>query len=522
MGDGSMLKSSDDPPLKPAIADKLTFDGGKAPNAKEAVRALHRESGKTVIVADVDQKDIDRIRPWAKVSHTHLAKLVEVIEHAPSKYWVAVAYTAGELLRDRLKEIHKKHPVDAVRTALRVADALSALHDAGGAHGRLHSGTVLLAPESDIEPIVLFGEPGSREYWPPDYPVGEPVCALTDTWATGALLFHMLTGATPPAMGVATADELTGLGIDNALLRGAIAHALNRDKALRAENLQPLRRELARWFVEHVGEEPGPHSSLSKPPPLPASLSPTRLSSIGLARPSDSSATRGRPMRRYMVLAATSVVLGLLAAWGFAALRKPRPIVVEWQRPARASQPNATNSPAGAIDLAEVPVTGNEGKTSGDATTTCIASFLPEESLGKQSNLGAYCSAGDLRTAMKLLRASFASAPGGGTGTPKGWNELGWFELAALATLRAGCCTNPTRIIWPDASADCPSITDAMEALGRAVSGTQKADTEIARFKEAAHCELAKGKPDASRPAAEPSAAAERTFRDLFHVVSVQ
>jgi len=61
-----------------------------------------------------------------------------------------------------------------------------------------------------------------------------------------------------------------------------------------------------------------------------------------------------------------------------------------------------------------------------------------------------------------------------------------------------------------------------MDALGRAVSGTQKADAEIARFKEAAHCELAKGKPDASRPTAEPSAAAERTFRDLFHVVSVQ
>jgi len=61
-----------------------------------------------------------------------------------------------------------------------------------------------------------------------------------------------------------------------------------------------------------------------------------------------------------------------------------------------------------------------------------------------------------------------------------------------------------------------------MDALGRAVSSTQKADAEIARFKEAAHCELAKGKPDASRPAAEPSAAAERTFRDLFHVASVQ
>jgi hypothetical protein len=221
-------------------------------------------------------------------------------------------------------------------------------------------------------------------------------------------------------------------------------------------------------------------------------------------------------MRRYLLMAGTAVAFGLLAAWMFAALRKPKPIVVEWQRPPR-TLPTAATS-AGAIDLAEVPVNGKEDKAGADATATCISTFLPEGSLNKQANLASYCGAGDLRQAMKLLRASFA--PGAAGSNPKGWNELGWFELAALVTLRAGCCSNSTKITWPATSADCPSMADTLETLGRAVSSTQKADAEIAKFKEAAHCELTKGKPDMSRPNGEPTAAAERAFRDLFHVTT--
>ena len=512
------MSSSGDSPSKPAVADKLIFEAGRSPAGNEAVRAMHKETGAEVIVASVGEKDIAQIRPWAGMSHAHLAKLVDIIEFAPGKYWVAVAYTAGELLADRLKAIGRKHPVDAVRTALRVADALNALHEAGGAHGRLYPGTVLLSPQEGREPIILWGAAGPREYWPPDYSITESPCALTDTWATGALLFHMLTGATPPAMGVGNAEELSSLGIDNKLLRDAVAHALNRNKSERAENLQPLRRELARWFVEHVGEEPGPHS-LSKPPPLPPSLNPiASLSGPLSAMRRSLPPMRGRSLRPYLILAATAVVLGLGTAWTFAALRKPKTIVVERPAPG-APQPKAVNPAASAIDLAEVPVTGNEEKAGAEPTTTCIASFLPEGALAKQANLSAYCSAGDLRHAMKLLRAAFAATPDNNVGTPKGWNDLGWFEVAALATLRAGCCNNASKIIWPAASSTCPPISEILDALGHAVSSTQKADTEIARFKEAAHCEMTKGKPDLSRPTAEPSADAEHVFREIFHVM---
>jgi hypothetical protein len=512
------MTASGEPPSTNNSADKVRFDAGEAPKGKESVRAVYVASGAAVSVTAVNRQEVELLRPWAGIEHAHLAKLIEIIGVADDCYWVLVEAPPGELLSERLRSIGKKHPVDAVRTALRVADALSALHDAGGAHGRLNPETVLLAPEQGPEPRLLFGAPGSREYWPPDTSVAEPPSAVTDTWATGALLFQMLTGMVPPSVGVGTADDLIALGIDNPLLRAAMAHVLNRDKSARATTLQPLRRELARWFVEHVGEEPGPHSvSSHKPPPLPPSLHPGGgLASAAMIRARQSLApSSAGSLKRYLMLALVAVVLGLGTAYTFS-LRKPKRVVVERVLPSAPAK--VAPSGPGAIDLADVPVTGNEVKAGSESASTCIAAFLPENSLAKQANLATFCPATDLRLAMKTLRGAFANAPGGGVGTPKGWNELGWFEFAALATLRAGCCTNPPKFVWPSNSPDCPPLGDALDSLGRAIGSNQEVDTALSRFKEAARCEVTKGKPDLSRPSAEPSANAERIFRDILHV----
>jgi len=475
-------------------------------------------SGAPVSVTAVNPREAELLRPWAQLSHAHLAKLIEIINVDNDACWVVVESPAGELLSQRLRAVGKKHPVDAVRTALRVADALASLHEAGGAHGRLNPETVLLTPEQGPEPRLLFGAPGSREYWPPDSSVAEPPSALTDTWATGALLFHMLTGMVPPSVGVGAADDLIALGIDNSLLREAVAHVLNKDKAARATTLQPLRRELARWFVEHVGDEPGPHSVTShKPPPLPPSLRPSGGLASAAIRARQSLAPSGAgALKRYMILATVAVVLGLVVAYTIAAIRKPKRVVVERVVPTAPAKEAPTG--AGAINLADVPVTGNEAKA-GDSVTTCIAGFLPENTFMKQANLGTFCPATDLRQAMKDVRAAFSNSPGG-AGAPKGWNELGWFEFAALATLRAGCCTNLPKFVWPSGSPDCPPLGDALDSLGKAVSSTQDVDAAITRFKESAHCEVTKGKPDLSRPTAEPSASSERIFREIFHIGS--
>lgn len=512
------MTASGEPPSTKNNLEKLRFDAGEAPKGKESVRAVYLPTDARVSVTGVSPPEAEQLRPWADVKHAHLAPLIELIDIGEEGSLAVVESPAGELLAERLRSIGKKHPVDAVRTALRVADALNALHEAGGAHGRLHPGTVLLALEHGTEPLVLFGAPGSREYWPPDSSVNDPPSPVTDTWATGALLYHMLTGSMPPSLGVGSADELTAVGLESSLLRDAVAHVLNKDKGARAATLQPLRRELARWFVEHVAEEPGPHSVAShKPPPLPPSLRPgnSLAAAASRARQSFRPGSAGS-VKRYLILAAVAVVLGLGVAYTIAALRKPKRVVVERLVPT--TEKAAPSAGPGAIDLAEVPVTGKEEKGA-DSVTACIAGFLPENTLSKLANLTSFCPASDLRQAMKTLRAAFANAPGGGAGMPKGWNDLGWFELAALATLRAGCCSNPPKFVWPTGSSpDCPPLGDALDSLGKAVSSTQEVDAAITRFKEAAHCEVTKGKPDLSRPTTEPSAGGERVFRDIFHI----
>jgi hypothetical protein len=223
-------------------------------------------------------------------------------------------------------------------------------------------------------------------------------------------------------------------------------------------------------------------------------------------------------IKRALLLVVLAVVLGLGTAWTFTSLRKPKRLVVE--RPLPAAQLQETQPAGGAIDLAEVPVNGKELKVGSDTVTTCIAGFLPEGSLTKQASLTTFCPATDLRQAMKLLRSTFSSAQGGGAGTPKGWNDLGWFELAALATLRSGCCPNAPKIVWPGASSECEPLGEVLDSLGRAVSTTQDVDAAITRLKETAHCEITRSRPDQSRPTTEPTADSERIFREIFHVAA--
>ena len=67
-----------------------------------------------------------------------------------------VEQVKGETLAQRLADIGSKAPVDAVRSALRVADGLSWLHEAGGAHGLVHPKNVILTPEGRDGPVLVL------------------------------------------------------------------------------------------------------------------------------------------------------------------------------------------------------------------------------------------------------------------------------------------------------------------------------------------------------------------------------
>src|SRR5690606_23431509 len=101
-----------------------------------------------------------------------------------------------------------------------------------------------------------------------------------DSWAIAALLLKMLTGNDPPSDGFETEAELEQQGIEDPGLRASLLRALHNDPAERNEELRPLKRDLARWFVAHAGEEPSAHAPVmsSTPPPLPESKRPAASS----------------------------------------------------------------------------------------------------------------------------------------------------------------------------------------------------------------------------------------------------
>jgi hypothetical protein len=355
----------------------------------------------------------------------------------------------GTTLRTRVAEIGRKHAVDAVRTALRVADGLAHLHDAGIAHGRVNPDNVLLSLEEGVEPTLVFGARSSREFLPPDRGSSDsPVNAGDDAWAATALLYFMLCGSPPPGQGLATLSEVEDLRIDDSLLCDVLLHGLAKDSSKRAKNIAPLRRELARWFIAHAADEPIPVGNFShKPPPLPPSIAPKVRRSLsprnGKSKPPSSAslpATRGRPgWVRALPWAAGAAAVGLGVAWGFAQLTKS---VLTIERAVLSSAAASNAATAGPIDLAEVPVTGKESdkdQSAGDSTASCVKGYLREGTLTKTAQLDAICKESDLPHALGTLRLAFVSSTGAAPATAARFDNLGWYSLPLLAGLRNAC-----------------------------------------------------------------------------------
>lgn len=151
---------------------------------------------------------------------------------------------------------HKLPPEIALGIGLDVVEALSVAHARGIVHGALHPRSVLVdwsgqvkldhfavgralaeAASRDPESGLLAGAAG---YVAPELALGDPPTPAGDVFATGALLYVMLTGQTPPGT----------LGFSPALER-AVQRALDTDEQRRYQDAS----ELAGALVEALEDE---------------------------------------------------------------------------------------------------------------------------------------------------------------------------------------------------------------------------------------------------------------------------
>lgn len=484
--------------------------------------ATDTTTNEKVVAFEVDAETATVMRKAVGISHAHLATVREVliadfghvmiVEHVPGSTADVFADGAPRLTR-----------VDAVRFTLRILDALSTLHSAGVPHGSLGPLSVVIEPLGERPSPMLTHVPASAApYRRPEHVPGGPPTLENDVWAITALFQRLVTGNDPPTQGVADPKELEALGIDDAILPGAIAHSLAVDPTNRNTDLRGVRRELARWLAEHAGEDVA-HASTGtgKPPPLPPGQSPP----VSVATPSAAPAGISRsvpakpaPPRRMRVigLAIGGVVLGVGAAYLAFALRPAKP-------PAPTAEKSATESapaPPSAVSLGDIAVTGEETDAAmGDHLSSCVAAHLPKGTFKKPPDAAWLCTEKDPRIGGERLRVELVKGAAGGAPTEamRAFSQLGWYDMPTFVVLRTGCCTDPEppALELPEPSTGCDAMAPVLTEVGKAVISGQNFDDSLKHFGEIARCETTAKRTALFRKQAAPYATEETAFRDL-------
>lgn len=273
----------------------------------------------------------------------------------------------------------------------------------------------------------------------------------------------------------------------------------------------------------------------SVPPPLPAPASPhDSASHPGLhvpdswdarfsapAAPKVEVAAPTRPasvhpglwwLAAAMVLAVTALA-GLLA-WKLTSETAADPGVKrEWEAkapevsgepPPRPSVAARAPRPTSAPSVTAAPSTTVTGSASAEPTRAspadvgaCFAGLLPPDAFPtKRPDLRILCTERDAYRTMLRLKSELVRTGGREvTEAMREWSQLGWYETAAFALMRAHCCPDAPPLAVPSVVAGC-GMQDVLADLGRAVGTPGQERQAVTRFGDAARCIAAKGYPD--------------------------
>lgn len=476
------------------------------------VQGQASESAAEVVLVPLSAAELSVLRNAEAAHHPQLASILAVEAYAEGGILVA-EYVLGETLAERLQAVGRKRPLDAVRSTLRLADAAAALHRLGAVHGGVCAEAVILNPPGRDGPLLCFQGPRGGVFSPQsDAGISDGVAPTDadDAWAISVLLHRMLLGEPPPAAGVSDEGELE---LEDSRLRAVLLHGLNTDPTARAVGLKPLMGELARWFVDHAGDESVPSIRTSVPPPLPGlAAAPVNLS-IDPPRESEG-ATKGR-LGRVLAFALVASALGLGGAWVYSSVRKAP--VLEVAVPAETNEgsvPGAASAAAAgpekpAIDLGEVAVMGSAGVPGADPVSTCVSEYLGATT----DELAWVCGEADaLEGSSKLRVAVVKGSKGIVNDGMRLMSQVGWHEFVVYASVRRACCPDATSVKLPAASAGCEDLGKISEQVAEAAVSGKPLATSLDAFEKAANCEAQAGKSGNFRKTARADSAGRAQF----------
>ena len=188
--------------------------------ATSIYRALDRENGRTVALRVFNQRFQADPRFAIRFRQQMLAiaglaheNLVAVLDYGvlDGRYFIAMEWVSGTDLKTYLVEHGPLSPGLAAFIAVKVCDALDAVHHSGLLHRNIKSQNVLVTGEGEIKVndvglSGLYSESGlsrtnvmvgSVGYMSPEQARGEQVGPQADIYSLGILLYEMLTNRLP-------------------------------------------------------------------------------------------------------------------------------------------------------------------------------------------------------------------------------------------------------------------------------------------------------------------------------------
>lgn len=503
------------------LAERFALEAPEPELGDGVMRGSDQETQAPIVAFEVPRAWVKPVRPGVGVTHRHLAMLLGDVVTDGAHVLVAER-VEGTRLSEELASRRRFAPAEAVKCTLRLAEAIEALHQAGACHGFVHPGAVVVAVQGRSAPVVGWAPPpsGVSPHRSPERGEQGAPSFADDAWAVAAILYDLLIGAAPPAVGIVSEADVRALGVEEADLCTVLAHALAADPAARAD-LHEIRRELARWYVAHAGDPSEGSGAFALPPPLPPGAassappaSPPGVSaSVAAPAPQPAPAPARRTWLPFVALAA--IVCGLGAAWAASSFRKPEVRVVE-----REAEPAAAAAASGnAVSLGDVPVTGEEESTTGDKMATCVAGHLPKGAFAKTPDFAWLCDEASVVKGAGKLRTAVVTGAGGQSVTDamKVFSKLGWYDMAAYAVVRGGCCPPDAKPLeGPEPAEGCEAIAPTVGALARSALSMQPVDAPLAEVAKAFTCAADKKQSHLYGRTAAPAAHEQESFREFL------
>ncbi|MGH7135494.1 MAG: serine/threonine-protein kinase [Pirellulales bacterium] len=200
------------------VGNYRIFDSIAQGETYDVLKAQHLFTGRAdaiKVLRPVVLNDQSRSRHLHKLrwlSSLECPRFVHVYEagHTRAVDFVAVELAAGSDLRQHVRRHGNMHMSAAAHVVAQAAMAVDALHSLGLVHGCLESTKIIIDESMDIklcdaglgciqgEPMIANAASGRAvDFLAPEAVVGERICAASDVYSLGCVLYYAVTGKVP-------------------------------------------------------------------------------------------------------------------------------------------------------------------------------------------------------------------------------------------------------------------------------------------------------------------------------------